>query len=146
MVKSGFEENLDRTYLTPFEYVMETCRQKCLKCYEKVVDEPDPPALVIAADTIVLAGSRILEKPSSPDENLQMLRLLRDLETPQRVYTAVATLVPMVEPVAPGYSLNLQYEETRVFFDKSLTDDFLAAYVRTGESSDAAGGYCIQGN
>lgn len=142
---SGFAESLDKRLFSPFEYVAENARGKCLTCYQAILDGEVAPALVIAADTIVLAGLHILEKPRGPDENFRMLKMLRDLAGPHKVFTAVACLAPYVEPISPGYVLEMQCEETQVTFDAGLTDDFLSAYVKTGESVDAAGGYCIQG-
>ena len=74
-----------------------------------------------------------------------MLRHLRDSRFPHKVYTAVAVIIPYEEPIAPGYALETYMEETMVTFDKSITDEMFKSYVESGEASDAAGGYKIQG-
>lgn len=60
-------------------------------------------------------------------------------------YTAVVAMTPLETLVHPGYSQESHVEETIVEFDKTVTDDLLAAYVRTREGADKAGGYAIQG-
>lgn len=166
-VVSGFAEDLDRSHLTPWEYCLETATQKVLRTYAKLCDDPAhgtsgasgtsgtgagekdgrEPDLLIAADTIVLCGHTILEKPSSDALQLEMLKSLRDSPgNVHKVITAVAVLRPDDEmPVAPGYVLKTHVEETEVVFDGRTSDDALLAYVRTGEGRDKAGGYGIQG-
>lgn len=60
-------------------------------------------------------------------------------------YTAVVAMTPLETLVHPGYAQESHVEETTVEFDKMVTDDLLAAYVRTREGADKAGGYAIQG-
>lgn len=60
-------------------------------------------------------------------------------------YTAVVAMSPLETVVHPGYAQEYHIEETIVEFDKMVTDDLLAAYVRTREGADKAGGYAIQG-
>ncbi|KAK9472207.1 Maf-like protein, partial [Dipodascopsis tothii] len=142
---SGFEENLDKHAMDPYEYVTETATQKALAVYklEAETDNEDV-GLIIAADTIVVAQNRVLEKPKSAGEHFKMLQTLRDDDFPHRVFTAVVCIAPLEEPVYPGYNLQTHIEETQVFFDKEVSDDFLRAYVACGEGRDAAGGYQIQ--
>lgn len=54
-------------------------------------------------------------------------------------------MTPLETVVHPGYAQECHVEETIVEFDKMVTDDLLAAYVRTREGADKAGGYAIQG-
>jgi MAF protein len=141
-------ENLSKN-LSPFEYVLQTAHQKCLSVYETALQAslasiPDP-ALVIAADTIVLSKSgRILEKPRSEADHIAMLRMLRDQKT-HKVYTAVCVLAPREDARHPGYNIETMVEETRVVFSDELADEMITAYVRTREGVDKAGGYGIQG-
>ena len=146
IVGSNFAEDLNKDIFqkTPWEYATETAKEKVLAVYRRLAEERDEPRLLIAADTIILAGHTILEKPSGPGSQLDMLKLLR--REPHQVFTAIAVLRPDDEmPVAPGYILRTHIEETTVEFDPATTDDMLAAYVQTGEGADKAGGYAIQG-
>ncbi|KAK9450757.1 Maf-like protein [Limtongia smithiae] len=144
VVKPKFEEDLDKSRLTVTEYVNETATAKALEVYSREVEADNDPALVIAADTVVLLGDSILEKPKSAKDHFQMLQRLRDEKLPHKVYTSVVCIAPLREPVYPGYSMYRDFEETQVVFDSEVSDDFLAAYVASGEARDAAGGYCVQ--
>lgn len=62
-----------------------------------------------------------------------------------RVFTAVAVLAPLESARDPGYLMETIFEETRVKFDASVTDELIYAYVKTREGADKAGGYGIQG-
>lgn len=146
IIVSDFPENLDKEdySITPWEYASRTATEKILAVYRRISDDRVEPKLLISADTVVLAGHKILEKPRSPAEHLEMLKALR--QEPHKVFTAVSVLMPDSEmPVAPGYVLKTHIEETTVHFDHEIGDDLLAAYVQTGEGSDKAGGYAIQG-
>nr|WP_154337254.1 Maf family protein [Paracoccus sp. S-4012] len=90
--------------------------------------------VVLAADTVVSAGRRILGKPESPDEAAAFLRLLSGRR--HRVGTAVA--------VAAGGRIALKLVETVVRF-RPLRPAEIDAYVTSGEWRGKAGGYGIQG-
>lgn len=93
-----------------------------------------PGAVVIAADTVVAVGRRLLEKPADAAEAERFLRLLSGRN--HRVFTAVA--------VATGERVTHRCVETRVAF-KRLSDAEIAAYVAGGDWRGKAGGYGIQG-
>ena len=115
--------------------------------YTQEVSSPSSPdpALVIAADTIVLSSlGKILEKPMSEAHHIAMLRSLRDGGM-HKVFTAVAVMAPLESARDPGYALETTVEETTVRFDRSMSDEMILAYVRTREGADKAGGYGIQG-
>ena len=133
--------------MSPFEYVLQTATQKATTVYAAELDHPDrgDPALVIAADTVVISkAGEILEKPRSEAEHISMLKTLRDSVT-HKVFTAVAVMAPLESAKDPGYALETSVEETTVRFDKTITDDMILAYVKTREGADKAGGYGIQG-
>jgi len=112
--------------------------------HNSLASVPDP-ALVIAADTIVLSKSgRILEKPRSEADHVAMLRMLRDQKS-HKVYTAVCVLAPREDARHPGYNIQTMVEETKVVFAEEVTDELIMAYVKTREGVDKAGGYGIQG-
>ena len=133
--------------LAPFEYVAETANKKALTVYRQEInnEEQGEPALIIAADTVVVSAlGEILEKPKSEADHVRMLKILRDTGI-HKVYTAVVVMAPLESARLPGYALETETVETSVLFDKHITDDLLLAYVRTREGADKAGGYGIQG-
>jgi septum formation protein len=92
-------------------------------------------AYIIAADTVVAVGRRILPKAELLDEAAQCLRLLSGRN--HRVYTGVCL-------VTPKQSFRQRLVETRVRF-KRLSDDDIEAYLASGEWRGKAGGYAAQG-
>lgn len=122
--------------------------QKCLDVYEAAVTTTPEPALVIAADTVIVSrDGRILEKPRNRAEHVRVLRHLRDTRV-HTVMTAVCVLAPREDARYPGYEVETHTEETKVFFaaeGDGLPDDVIEAYVDTREGVDKAGGYAVQG-
>ena len=146
VIPSNAPEDFSKT-LAPFEYVAETANKKALTVYRQEInnEEQGEPALIIAADTVVVSAlGEILEKPKNEGDHVRMLKILRDTGI-HKVYTAVAVMAPLESARDPGYALETEIVETTVLFDKAITDDLLLAYVRTREGADKAGGYGIQG-
>ncbi len=90
----------------------------------------------IGSDTIVLCDGLILGKPRDEEHARQMLRKLSGAE--HQVLSGIAIIDretgrQHVEAVA-----------TRVRF-RELTEDEIARYIASGEPSDKAGAYAIQG-
>jgi len=92
-------------------------------------------AFVLAADTVVAVGRRILPKAELVDEASQCLRLLSGRN--HRVYTAICL-------VTPKQTFRQRLIETRVRF-RRLTEEDIQAYVGSGEWRGKAGGYAVQG-
>lgn len=92
-------------------------------------------ALVLAADTVVAAGRRILPKTETIDEARSCLKLLSGRR--HRVHSAV-TLID-----AKGQARH-RLSTSMVAF-KQLSDMELDAYLDCGEWQGKAGGYAIQG-
>lgn len=99
-----------------------------------VVARRNPDALVIAADTTVVIDDHIINKPADAQENETFLAALSGHE--HLVFTG-HTLVC-------GGRSETVVVRTSVYF-RSLSPDEIARYVATGEGSDKAGGYAIQG-
>ena len=95
-----------------------------------------PDAVVIGADTIVVAEQGILGKPADANDAARMLRLLSGRR--HHVVSAVA-----VQYFSKGLRL-VDSAVTAVWF-RDLREDEIAAYVATGEPLDKAGAYGIQG-
>lgn len=94
------------------------------------------PAIVIAADTVVLAGPQILPKPKDAEDARRMLRLLS--ATSHEVLTGL-----FVIRAYDGISF-AHVERTRVEFTR-LSETDIDAYIQSGEPFDKAGAYGIQG-
>src|SRR5690606_18482595 len=92
-------------------------------------------AFVLAADTVVAVGRRILPKAELLDEAAQCLRLLSGRS--HRVYTGVCL-------VTPRGAFRQRLVETRVRF-KRLSREDLESYLASGEWRGKAGGYAVQG-
>jgi septum formation protein len=95
----------------------------------------DPQALVLAADTVVGVGRRILGKPESPAEARRFLELLSGRR--HQVHTGVALR-------QPDGRVTRRLVTTILAFQR-LTDQQIGAYVESGEWQGKAGGYAIQG-
>lgn len=92
--------------------------------------------VVLAADTTVVLGDRLLGKPADAAEARDMLRRLADRW--HEVYTGVALFDPERDRLAHGV------ERSRVRIGR-LSGAFIDWYVATGEPLDKAGAYAIQG-
>lgn len=93
-------------------------------------------AIVIGADTTVEVRGRLLGKPKSPKNAREMLRKLSGRT--HRVVTSVA-LIRLTDGAR-----TIATESTRVRF-APMSPNEIAAYVSTGEPSDKAGAYAVQG-
>ena len=109
------------------------CRMAAEKAAAVAAAEPE--AIVLAADTVVAAGRRILPKAGSEAEARKALGLLSGRR--HRVLSAVAL-------AAPGAPPRLRLSTTMVAF-KRLSEDEIAAYLASDEWRGKAGGYAIQG-
>ena len=90
---------------------------------------------ILAADTVVAVGRRVLPKAELVDEAASCLRLLSGRA--HRVYTGIAL-------VTPKGAIRERLIETRVRF-KRLSREDLESYLASGEWRGKAGGYAIQG-
>jgi nucleoside triphosphate pyrophosphatase len=94
------------------------------------------PAIVIAADTVVLVGQEILPKPDDAEDARRMLRLLS--ASTHEVLTGL-----FVIRAYDGISFT-HVERTRVEFTR-LSETDIDSYIQTKEPFDKAGAYGIQG-
>lgn len=95
-----------------------------------------PAAVILAADTVVACGRRILPKARSPEEVDACLSLLSGRR--HQVFTAIAVLR------SDSARLRHRVAATRVAF-KRLSRHEIEAYANSGEGEGKAGGYAIQG-
>lgn len=92
-------------------------------------------AIVLAADTVVAVGRRILPKAETMEEASDCLRLLSGRA--HRVYTGVTL-------ITPSGARRHRLVETRIRF-KRLSNKEMEAYLASAEWRGKAGGYAIQG-
>jgi septum formation protein len=115
----------------PEEYVARLSRDKA-----QALASTNPSRWVIAADTTVLYGDELLEKPADAADAARML----------------ATIAGRTHTVYTGVTLQnagTHYCETRVSESEvrmlPMSSSDIEWYVRTGEPLDKAGAYAVQG-
>jgi septum formation protein len=94
-----------------------------------------PDAFILAADTIVACGRRILGKPEDEKTARRFLTLLSGRR--HRVYGGIAVVT------SDGRVVTRRVVSQVAF--KRLSESELAGYLATGEWRGKAGGYAIQG-
>ncbi len=94
----------------------------------------EPGELVLCADTTVALGRRILGKPEDEADAVRMLMLMSGRR--HKVITAIA--------LRRGDRF-WQRDVATTIHMKSLSDEEISSYIRSGEWSDKAGAYGIQG-
>ncbi|MFO0388552.1 MAG: Maf family protein [Alphaproteobacteria bacterium] len=128
IIAADIDENPHKTEL-PQHYVLRMAQEKA-----RAVEAQRPDAVVLAADTVVAAGSRILPKAEDEKTARKCLELLSGRR--HRVYTAVC--------VRHGEKIQQVTEMTQVRFAR-LSKQQIEAYLASGEWQGKAGGYAIQG-
>lgn len=113
---------------SPLEYVRRLAHEKALAV------PMHPGEIILAADTTVVIGDELLEKPHDAADAARMLRLLSG-----RVHEVITGICLRSES-----STVLDAEVTRVRF-VPLSDEEIATYAGSGEPMGKAGAYGIQG-
>jgi len=119
---------------TPEEHVLRLARDKATEIAGRLGDGDE--RWVVAADTLVISGGKLLGKPVDEDDARSMLGRLSGCE----------------HSVMTGYSIFntrrgevlSRAVETKVRF-KGLSEEEIEGYVASGEPVDKAGAYAIQG-
>jgi septum formation protein len=119
---------------SPEDYVRRLAQIKAEVAAMRVSERRLKTLPVLAADTAVVLGKRIMGKPEHPGEAVAMLEQLSGKR--HRVLTAVAV-------VFQG-KLAVALSDTQVHF-RRLGRAEIESYVATGEPLDKAGAYAIQG-
>ncbi|MGB3500190.1 MAG: Maf-like protein [Mesorhizobium sp.] len=111
-------------------------RGKAEKAFSVISGESDwQGSYILAADTVVSVGRRILPKAEQMDEAINCLRLLSGRS--HRVYSGVCL-------ITPGGKVRQKVIETRVRF-KRIAREEMESYIASGQWRGKAGGYAIQG-
>ena len=93
-------------------------------------------AIIIGADTLVSLDGQLLGKPTDDASAFEMLTHLNG--THHEVVTGVAL-------IDAGTGRETVWSETTQVYFRELHNDEIAAYIASGEASDKAGAYGIQG-
>ena len=130
------EEKITST--EPSLVVRELSAQKAEDVFSSLSDQEKAENAVIGSDTVVACEGKILGKPRDREDAFAMLSSLAG--NTHQVYTGV-TLVWEEEGVKKSHTF---YEETKVKV-ASMSKEEIDRYIETGEPSDKAGAYGIQG-
>lgn len=114
----------------PRDHALRLAREKAI-----AIAAEHPNDLVLAADTVVAVGRRILPKVEDEATLRVCMRLLSGRR--HRVLTGIAL-------AAPGQPLRTRLGETMIAM-KRLSDDEMDYYASHGEWRGKAGGYALQG-
>jgi len=121
---------------TPRALSIRLAKEKALRAIEMpLVKELGPNAFVLAADTVVGLGRRILPKAETLEQARDCLSLLSGRS--HWVYSTVCL-------IAPGKKLSTRCVETKLRF-KRLSREDIDSYIASNEWRGKAGGYAIQG-
>ena len=112
----------------PARQVAQVSRRKALATHTETEN------VVVAADTIVVCDGKIMGKPHSFQEAVEMLSLL----------SGRSHLVMTGMTVMRGEQISSCTEITEVFF-REISQKEILRYVESGEPMDKAGAYGIQG-
>ncbi|MGE3064778.1 MAG: Maf-like protein [Hyphomicrobiaceae bacterium] len=120
----------------PRTLAMRLARAKAEDVRDLIANDKDiADAYVLAADTVVAVGRRVLVKPKFIEEALASLQLLSGRS--HRVLTSLCL-------ITPDDRVRMKVVDTRVRF-KRLSKDEIEAYIASREWRGKAGGYAIQG-
>lgn len=127
---SGYSEDLNLS-LRPRDLARFLSRRKAEAVAYKFRD-----AVIIAADTFIIAGNRVLGKPHTMREARSMLQALSG-----KAHSVITgfTIIDTLSGAVVSRSV-----ETIVYF-RNLSGKEISAYVRSKEPMDKAGAYAIQG-
>lgn len=114
---------------SPRSHAQRLAREKCAAIFA------EPDEFILAADTVVAVGSRILPKAETEDQARRCLNLLSGRR--HHVLTAIVVR-------APDGRVAERVNNTAVIFNR-LTSQQIDAYLASGEWQGKAGGYAIQG-
>ncbi len=119
---------------SPGVYVLRIAAAKATMAMRQIAQRGLPIKPVLAADTSVVFDDQLIGKPEDNEHAVRILRTLSGRE--HQVVTAIA--------VALRDQVETQISVSSVWF-RELAEAEIRRYVASGESSDKAGAYAIQG-
>ena len=121
---------------SPLDYTERLAREKAQAVIAANGDRDDLPEWVLSADTIVVQGGEVLEKPADREDAIRMLEELSG--STHEVITSFCWASRSSDALA------VRSVTTIVHF-RELERETIERYVDTGEPMDKAGAYGIQG-
>ena len=101
-----------------------------------------PSELILAADTIVAVGARIIGKPRDEQDAREILKTLSS--TRHSVITGLAVLLPHNRCGAPGPQERFMASDETCVTMRPMSPEDIEQYIQSGEWRDKAGAYAIQ--
>lgn len=130
IIPSPYEEKHTKTAFS-YDYVENLAYNKALAVAENIKES----ALIIGADTVVVLGDEILEKPKDKNDAFCMLKKLSGKT--HKVVTAIVIIDSKTR------DCNKNSTTSYVTFE-NLTDEMINNYIETYKPFDKAGSYGIQ--
>ncbi len=147
VIPSECDETVDDS-MSIEDMVKELSRRKAEEVYSKVrmdyeyqpdLSEEEASFIVIGADTMVLCNDERMGKPVNEDDAFRMIGMLQD--NIHTVLTGV-TIINALPNGAKGVKTFAEISQVEVY---PMSVQEIWDYIDTGEPSDKAGGYAIQG-
>ncbi len=130
IIPSPYVEQHSKTAFS-YSYVENLAYNKALAVVPLVADE----ALIIGADTVVILGDEILEKPCDEKDAFHMLKKLSGKTH------SVVTSIAIINSKSKEYKINSTTSNVKF---KELSDELIKNYIRDFKPLDKAGSYGIQ--
>lgn len=143
---SQADETLDADLLNqPEEAAKKLAERKARAVVEDVLNDGYAGmAMVVGADTMVVANNVIYGKPADEDDAKRILNELSGRA--HQVITGVSVWLVGAPEGQEDISLAFRsFAETSHVLFKALDDDLIDRYIATGEPMDKAGAYGVQG-
>jgi len=135
VLKTDADENISDDF-APEYIVKELATRKAAKAIQMIQEKRvlEPSAMIIAADTIVALGNKILGKPENEQDAFDTLSLLSGAI--HEVYSGIA--------ITHGGITAIDFDVTRVSF-KDIDNREIDLYIKTGDPMTRAGSYGAEG-
>jgi len=128
---SDVDENIDGK-----DFSVELIENLALEKASDVADKINFPAIIIGSDTVVVINNHVLGKPKDKEDAFTMLKMLSGKT--HEVISGIAIIDTETNKILKDSVIS------EVNF-KELSDEEINNYIATGEPSDKAGAYAIQG-
>lgn len=124
--------------LNPTLTIEEQAKQLSYQKAKAVFDKTEGDRAVIGSDTMVIKNKKIYGKPKNEEEAIQMIQELEN--GTHQVITGLSILIEK----EGHYQEEIDYDITEVTINE-MTNQEILDWVKSGNASDKAGAYAIQG-